>query len=442
MADLKEINRLALPAIIYNITEPLIGLVDTAFIGQIPDHPTEAQGGVGLAVGLLSTLIWGLSQVRTAVSAIISKYLGQNKLEEIKSLIPQSIAFVFMLGIFFWLITSFFFNEISFFLYKNEDQIVRDYANNYYQIRSIGLPVSLILAGLFGIFRGYQNTSYVMISALIGGAVNIVLDAILVNGVSGIVQPMGVEGAAYASLFSQIVIVLIAFYYLIKKTPFHLKLDLNFNPEFGNMLIISFNMLIRTLALNIAFLLAYRFAGMYGKVELAAYSIGINIWLFSSFFIDGYSNAGNAISGKYFGTNDLGKLFLLSVKLIRINVIVGVLLGVSYLILSPFLIDLFTSDENVRSLFMSFFWIIILALPVNSVAYTLDGIFKGMGKAKLLRNLLLTGTFGIFIPTLYISDHFGMNIYSIWMAFLAWMLWRSLVLLYYLFKTTKNEIVL
>lgn len=442
MADLKEINRLALPAIIYNITEPLIGLVDTAFIGQIPDHPTEAQGGVGLAVGLLSTLIWGLSQVRTAVSAIISKYLGQNKLDEIKSLIPQSIAFVFILGVFFWLITSFFFDDILLHLYENKNQITRDYANNYFQIRSIGLPLSLILAGLFGIFRGYQNTSYAMIIALIGGSVNVILDAILVNGVAGISPAYGVGGAAYASLFSQLIMVILGFYFLIKKTPFHLKLDLNFNPEFNNMLMISLNMFIRTLALNIAFLLALRFAGNYGDEELAAYSIGINIWLFSSFFIDGYSNAGNAIAGKYFGTNDLGKLFQLSVKLIRINVIVGVLLGVSYLILSPFLIDLFSSDENVRSLFMSFFWIIILALPINSVAYTLDGVFKGMGKAKLLRNLLLTGTFGIFIPILYISDHFGMKIYSIWMAFLAWMLWRSLVLLHYLFKTTKNEIIL
>lgn len=442
MADLKEINRLALPAIIYNITEPLIGLVDTAFIGQIPDHPTEAQGGVGLAVGLLSTLIWGLSQVRTAVSAIISKYLGQNRLKEIESLIPQSIAFVFILGVFFWLSTSFFFDEISFFLYGNKDQIVRDYANSYFQIRSIGLPFSLILAGLFGIFRGYQNTSYAMITALIGGSVNILLDAILVSGVEEVIPPMGVEGAAYASLISQLVMVLIGFYYMIRKTPFHLKLNLNFNPEFGNMLMISLNMFIRTLALNIAFLLALRFAGIYGEEELAAYSIGINIWLFSSFFIDGYSSAGNAISGKYFGANDLNKLFQLSIKLIRINVIVGILLGISYLAISPFLIDWFTSDKNVQTLFMSFFWLIIIALPINSVAYTLDGIFKGMGKAKLLRNLLLTGTFGIFIPVLYISDHFGMNIYSIWIAFLAWMLWRSLVLLYYLFKTTKNEIIL
>ena len=107
--DTKQINKLAIPAILYNITEPLIGLADTAIIGQMPEHATQAQGGVGLAVGLIMTLVWGLAQVRTAVSAIISKYLGMGKLNEIKSLIPQSLAFSLLLGGLFWFLTSFFY---------------------------------------------------------------------------------------------------------------------------------------------------------------------------------------------------------------------------------------------------------------------------------------------------------------------------------------------
>jgi len=442
MATLKEINRLALPAIIYNITEPLIGLADTAFIGQIPDHPTEAQGGVGLAVAIISTLIWGLSQVRTAVSAIISKYLGQNRLREVESLIPQSIVFSFIIGVAFWLLTSFFFNDLLTFLYGNKSETIKNFASDYFQVRAIGIPLSLVIAGIFGIFRGYQNTSYAMRIALVGGLANIILDYALVIGIDGFINPMGVEGAAIASVSSQIIMVLLGLYFLVLKTPFNLKLSKTFNPEFGNMLIIALNMFIRTIALNVAFLLAYRFAGGYGKEELAAYTIGNNIWLFSSFFIDGYSNAGNAIAGKYYGANDIKNLYKLSIQLIKINVLIGALLGASYFILSPLLINVFTNDPKVATVFVSFFWIIIVAQPLNAVAFTLDGIFKGMGKAKLLRNVLLVGTFGIFIPILFIFDAQGFNIYSIWAAFLAWMLWRSLLLTYHLLKLTKNEIIL
>ena len=78
MLDKKEIRSLAIPAILYNITEPLIGLADTAIIGQIEDHSTIAQGGVGLASGLIATLIWGFAQMRTSLSTIISRQFGAN----------------------------------------------------------------------------------------------------------------------------------------------------------------------------------------------------------------------------------------------------------------------------------------------------------------------------------------------------------------------------
>ena len=72
MLSAKEINKLAIPAILFNITEPLISLADIAIIGQISDGATEAQGGVGLAAGLIATLVWGFAQMRTSLSAIIS----------------------------------------------------------------------------------------------------------------------------------------------------------------------------------------------------------------------------------------------------------------------------------------------------------------------------------------------------------------------------------
>ena len=75
MLTLKEINKLAIPAVLFNITEPLIGLADIAIIGQIDEGATQAQG-VGLAAGLIATLIWGLGQMRTSF-VIISRHYGQ-----------------------------------------------------------------------------------------------------------------------------------------------------------------------------------------------------------------------------------------------------------------------------------------------------------------------------------------------------------------------------
>ncbi len=422
--SLSEINKLAIPAILYNITEPVLGLVDLAIIGKIPEHAVEAQGGVGLAVGLISTLVWGLAQIRTAISAQVSRALGMKKLDEIKTLIPQSLLLSILLGLFFWWATVSFYKPISDFLFHKTTPPVLSYSYEYYKIRAIGLPLSLFIAGIFGIFRGYQNTSWAMKISLIGGIVNLVLDLILIHGIGGFLQPMGVKGAALASLIAQAIMAMLGGWFLINKTPFNLRLSVKINPYLKETLALSANMLIRTLALNISFILALRFANTYGEKVLSAYALGINIWLFSSFFIDGYSNAGNAISGRLLGEKNMEKLKHLGMFLIKINVGVALLLSLVYAISSPLIAKIYF-EEDIRPIFYSFFWIIIISQPINSIAFSLDGIFKGLGKATILRNILLIGTFLIFIPLLYLFNYLGWGIQGIWFAFLAWMTWRA-----------------
>lgn len=435
----KEINKLAIPAILYNITEPLIGLADTAIIGQMPEHATEAQGGVGLAVGLIMTLVWGLAQIRTAVSALISKYLGMNKLDEIKSLIPQSLIFSLLLGCLFWFITVFFYSDISTFLFQEDNENIKQYSASYYNIRAMGLPLSLFIAGIFGVFRGYQNTSWAMVISFVGGATNIILDLILVNGIEGIVPSYGVQGAAIASVIAQAIMALLCIWFLFRKTPFNLKITFPLNQEFSNMFWIAMNMLIRTLALNVTFILALRYASGYGEKELAAYTIGINIWLFTSFFIDGYSNAGNAMAGKFLGEQDNQKLSWLGWKLMRINLRIAIGLGVIYFASYPFMAEVFNPDKEVQQIFNGFYWLVILAIPINSIAYSFDGVFKGLGEAKFLRNVLIIGTFGIFIPALLLTDYLGWELFSIWTAFVAWMLWRAISLVIKFSKMVNHQ---
>jgi len=423
--DIKEINRLAFPAIVYNTVEPIIGLADTAIIGQLPEKATEAQGGVGMAVLLMSLLVWGLAQTRTAVSSMVGRYFGMNKLDEIKPLIPQMLIFAVLLGVFFWILTDVFYTPIINFIYGVSDPSRLAFSQDYFHVRSMSLPLILLVQGVFGIFRGYQNTMWAMIISLTGGVLNIVLDLTLVNGVGDLIPAYGVVGAAWASVISVALMAIMCVWFLLKKTPFNLNLSFVPNKELKKTLLIAFNMLIRTLALNIAFLLAMRFSNGYGKVTHAAYVIGGNIWLFCSFFIDGYSNAGSAIAGKLLGTQDKGQLRWLGWKLMRINLIITTGLGLVFLVLYPFVGPLFSKDVAVQEEFFSFFWIVLVALPINCIAFSFDGIFKGLGEAEYLRNTLLIGTFLIFVPVIYTFDYYGFEIFSVWIAFVAWMMFRA-----------------
>ena len=90
----KNINRLAVPALIAGIAEPLLSITDTAIVGHIDINATENLAAVGIVGAFLSMLVWVFGQSRSAISSIISQYLGANKLEEIKNLPAQAILII------------------------------------------------------------------------------------------------------------------------------------------------------------------------------------------------------------------------------------------------------------------------------------------------------------------------------------------------------------
>ena len=256
MLDIKEIRSLAIPAIIYNITEPLIGLADTAIIGQIDQEATIAQGAVGLAAGLIATLIWGFAQMRTSLSAIVSRQFGSNQINRIKSLIPQTIILTFLTGVLISFVFGVYFKDISKFLFGNMETATFQYSKQYFTIRCYGLPLGLAVALFFGIFRGLQNTYWAMYVSIIGGVSNILLDYILVLGIDDVIDPMGVKGAAWASVISQIIMTSICILIYLQKTPFYFLLNKKLNPYFKEMLFIFINMFIRTMVLNFVFIIS------------------------------------------------------------------------------------------------------------------------------------------------------------------------------------------
>ena len=140
-----------------------------------------------------------------------------------------------------------------------------------------------------------------MLIALLGAILNVFLDWILVYGIENWIPAMNVKGAAYASVISQIIMAVVAVYLLLKKTSINLKLSFPFNKEVPRLIKMVFDLFLRTIALNAALIFAVYKATSYGTNELAAYGIGIQLWLFGAFFIDGYSSAGNILSGRLLG---------------------------------------------------------------------------------------------------------------------------------------------
>ena len=92
--------------------------------------------------------------------------------------------------------------------------------------------------------------------------------------------------------------------------------------------------------------------------------------------------------------------------------------------------EIFSNDVIVLNTFYSIFFIVILGLPMNTMAFVFDGLFKGLGEMKYLRNVLLSATFLGFVPALYLGKYLGWGFYAIWIAFVVWMMIRGLALVW------------
>lgn len=410
------------------IAEPLLSITDTAIVGNVPVNPTEALAAVGIAGSFISAIVWILAQTRSAISAIVAQYLGAEKLHLIKNLPSQIIYINLLLSLAIYLVTVFFVREI-FELY-NATGLILDQSVSYYRIRALGLPLTLFVFSIFGVFRGLQNTFWPMVISILGAGLNIILDFLLVFGIEGVIDPMNVEGAAWASVIAQGFMALMALLLFLKKTPFSLYPDLPLNHEIKRLLSLSLNLIIRALSLNIALYMANAYATSYGANSIAAQTIAFQIWLFFAFFIDGYSSVGNIMSGKFLGEGNYAMIDRLSKQLIRYTIVIALFLGgICFAFYEPIGM-LFSKDEEVLAMFSSIFWIVLLMQPINAIAFVFDGIFKGMAEAVALRDTLLAATFLGFVPTLLVGDYFGLGLHAIWIAFTVWMVLRGGILIY------------
>jgi MATE family multidrug resistance protein len=418
----RDLDRLALPAIISGIAEPVISLVDTAFVGRLG---TADLAAVGIASSFFLLVVWVLAQTRSAVLAVVARYFGAGRLSEVEGLVPIAIWMNFVLGFGFFAFTNAFAEPI--FRMYNAEGAILEKAVAYYHIRSFGHPIVLATFAITGAFRGIQNLRWSMWISIVGAVVNGLLNPLFIFG-GGPVAGMGIEGSAWASLIAQVVMFGMAVHILRSRTPFRLFPSSWSHPELKGLWLLSSNLFARTIALNLCYYLGNRYATGYGEAYIGAHSIAMQVWLFSAFFIDGYAAAGSVLIGRLQGEENWRDLYRMGWQVVRKSVRIGAGLSVVYAAGYWHIGGLFTQDLTVLGLLPGVFWLVVITQPINAVAFAFDGVYKGLGNGKLLRNVLLASTLFAFIPVIVGLDHYGMHLHAIWWAFLVWMLVRGLLL--------------
>jgi len=414
----KDVWRIAGPLIISNLTVPLLGMVDTAFVGHLDE--SYHVGAVAIGAVIFGVVFWGFGFLRMGTTGITAQAYGERDNVELRATLGRALllAIGFSLGILLlqapmaWL--AFYWLEGS--------ELVEQHARVYYDIRVFSAPATLVNYALLGWFLGVQNARGPLYIMLLVNLVNMVLDVMFV-----MLWGYGAEGVAWASLIAEYLGVLFGFWLVkreLRRFPGEWPKGLLYRRDkLRKMISINKNIFIRNLCLmfSLAFFTAQ--GARYGDLVLAANAVLFHFQTLMAYGLDGFAHAAEALVGKAIG----GKNRIAYYNAIKISsfwaVIVSVGFSLVYFVFGSALISLMTDIELVRREALHYLpWVILLPL-VSVWSFLFDGIYIGATRAKEMRNTMLLSTFIVFLPAWYLFLPLGNH--GLWLAFVLFILARG-----------------
>lgn len=420
----RQIWRLAGPIILANLSVPLLGAVDTAVMGHLPD--AKFLGGVAVGAIIFNFIYWGFGFLRMGTTGLTAQAFGAKDGNELRAVFSRALMLAGAIGLLLWIIQfPLIWAGMTLFDASAE---VEELARAYFQIRIWSAPAVLANYCLIGWFIGVQNTRAALILQVVLNGTNMILDLVFVLGLG-----MTVAGVAAATVFAEYATIAVGFILMRRtyRTIGGTGLGTNlFDPsKLKRLVALNFDIMIRTLCLIAAFAIFTRQGARYGDATLAANAVLLQFQQFLSFGLDGFAHAAEALVGGAIGAKDQ-QGFREAVKLTGIwAVLVAVLYTVVYAAAGGPIIGMLTDIEEVRRIADQFIiWLVIS--PILSVwSFMLDGIFIGATRTAEMRNAMIASLL-IFLASVWLLTP-SLGNHGIWLSLLLFMIVRALALAVY-----------
>ena len=417
----KNILHIALPAIVSNITVPLMGLVDVAIVGHL-----GAPAYIGaIAVGgmLFNIFYWIFAFLRMGTSGMTSQAYGRRDLDEVTRLLVRSVGVGFSVAIAL-IVFQYPLCRMAFLFIEATPEVER-LATLYFRICIWGAPAVLGLYAFSGWFIGMQNSRFPMWIAIAQNIVNIAVSLLLV-----FVFGLKVEGVALGTLTAQYAgLGMAVWFWLRYYKPLRLRLDWRSSLLQKRAMVIFFkvnrDIFFRTLCL-VAVMMFFTSAGAaQGEVVLAVNTLLMQFFTLFSYVMDGFAYAGEALSGKYVGARNekllrrtVRQIFMWGAGLSLFFVVLYVVGG------EPFL-SLLTDDKTVIVAADGYFYWALLIPIVGFAAFMWDGIYIGATATRgMLISMFIASS--IFFVT-YFGGRAAYGNHALWLAFILYLFSRGIV---------------
>lgn len=407
----KEIYHLAVPSILANITIPLVGLVDTAIVGHLSDAATI--GGIAVGTMLFDLLYWNFGFLRTGTSGLTAQANGMGKSVVpmlCRSLRTAWIAAGVMIAL-QWL-----FVEAALAVVPCSAEVA-SFAREYFYVRIWAAPATLSLMAIKGWLIGLMDTVSPMWVDMVVNGTNMLLSYGLATGTS-----LGALGVAWGTLGAQYTGLILAVTLVVCR---HRQkwVGQKWRTDSPNAFRLNANLFVRSLCMLGVYVGWTMLASREGDVYLAISGIMMKLFLFYSFFVDGFAYAGEAMVG-----NRVGEIRTLVRALMQNSLLVALVFTLIYMLLGMDMVEWITTDTSVRTGVAPYLpWLVAMPI-VSTLAFMWDGIFTGLCRGETLRNAMICAVLGF--AGCYLPTHMLGTLHALYIAYFAHLIGRVLYLTY------------
>lgn len=417
----RKILNLAIPNIISNITVPLLGIVDLTVLGRLGDEVYI--GAIAIGGMIFNFIYWGFSFLRMGTSGFTAQAFGKLDFKDAVVILSRALLAA-LLGSLLVLVLQWPIEQLSFWV-VNSSPGVETYARSYFYIRIWAAPATISLYAFTGWFIGMQNARIPMIVAIVINILNILLNLLFV-----FVFDLKSDGVAWGTVIAQYVGLGLSIFFFRKKFGHIVKLwdskamkNLEALREF---FMVNKDIFIRTLALIFTMSFFTTKSAEANDTVLAINTILFQFFIFFSYFVDGFANAGEALAGRFFGARDLFNLRR-SIKLIFVWALgVSLVFTLINYLGGSIVLSLMTSNTDIILGAKPYLpWIVLIPL-ISFVAFIWDGIYVGVTVSVHLRNSILVAL-TVFLIIFY-SLESSLGNHALWLALSAFLLVRGIYL--------------
>ena len=425
----------AWPIILANAAAPLLGLVDTAVIGNVGS--VIDLGAIAFGALIFSFVYWSFGFLRMGTTGSVAQALGAGDQSEIRAVLGRTLLLAVALGVL--LIALQWPIRLVALSLLDGSAPVEAVTQQYFTIRIWGAPATLAMFALTGVLIGLGNSRQLLLVQLLLNGLNICLD-IVFAGVLG----WGVEGIALGTIIAEWLAVIFATWLILRELNARREPGADFWPrarlldmaQFTKMLAANRDIMIRTLLLVFSFGFFINQSAHFGDVVLAANHILLQLISFAAFFLDGYAFVVESLVGASVGARRRDSFDMAVKRSSILALVTAAALALLLLVFGDIFVAILTDIELVQDAARNSLFLAAIYIFFSFAAFQLDGVFSGASFTRQMRNAAFLSIAVYLAAWLLLKDRFGVN--GLWWAMIIYVAARADALLLYFSALRKS----